>query len=166
VKNLKSRFDQETGTHGISLLVAGFKIHYVLHLARARGSAITIFTFLLKRQNSQTHTTIMSSLSISTNVSLDRFNTSDIISQVSKSISQIIGKPMAVNPFLYWTCLRIRRLMSFGGTKDPTAYEELVSIGGLSAGISKKLSSIVTNILDSKLSVPKFRFYIKLFDVK
>ncbi|KAL0344423.1 UNVERIFIED_CONTAM: B2 protein [Sesamum radiatum] len=48
--------------------------------------------------------------------------------------------------------------MAFGGTEQPAAYAELVSICGLSPD--------VTNILETKLSVPKSRFYLKFYDTK
>ena len=39
----------------------------------------------------------MPSLSISTNVPLEALNTSEILSEISKSVAKIIGKPEAVN---------------------------------------------------------------------
>jgi len=56
--------------------------------------------------------------------------------------------------------------MSFGGTEDPAAYGELVSIGGLNADVNKKLSAAVSAILETKLSVPKSRFFLKFYDTK
>jgi phenylpyruvate tautomerase len=53
--------------------------------------------------------------------------------------------------------------MAFGGTQEPAAYGELVSIGGLNPDVNKKLSA---SILESKLSVPKSRFYLKFYDSK
>jgi phenylpyruvate tautomerase len=56
--------------------------------------------------------------------------------------------------------------IAFGGTEQPAAYGELVSVGGLSGDVNKKLSSAIANILESKLSVPKSRFFLKFFDSK
>ncbi|GKD07762.1 macrophage migration inhibitory factor homolog isoform X2 [Tanacetum coccineum] len=56
--------------------------------------------------------------------------------------------------------------MAFGGTEEPAAYGEIVSIGGLNADVNKKLSAAVADILSSKLSVPKSRFFLKFFDAK
>jgi hypothetical protein len=56
--------------------------------------------------------------------------------------------------------------MAFGGTQEPTAYGELVSIGGLNPDVNKKLSAGIASILESKLSVPKSRFYLKFHDSK
>jgi hypothetical protein len=56
--------------------------------------------------------------------------------------------------------------MAFGGTQEPAAYGELVSIGGLNPDVNKKLSAGIASILESKLSVPKSRFYLKFYDSK
>lgn len=56
--------------------------------------------------------------------------------------------------------------MSFGGTEQPTAYGELVSIGGLSPDVNKKLCAAISNIVETKLNVPKSRFFLKFFDTK
>ncbi|RRT66338.1 hypothetical protein B296_00008805 [Ensete ventricosum] len=56
--------------------------------------------------------------------------------------------------------------MSFGGTEQPAAYGELVSIGGLNPDVNKKLSAAVAAILETKLSVPKTRFFLKFYDTK
>lgn len=56
--------------------------------------------------------------------------------------------------------------MSFGGTEQPAAYGELVSIGGLSPDVNKKLSAAISAILETKLSVPKSRFFLKFYDTK
>ena len=56
--------------------------------------------------------------------------------------------------------------MSFAGTEEPTAYGEIVSIGGLGPSVNKSISAAVAEILESKLSVPKSRFYLKFSDVK
>lgn len=56
--------------------------------------------------------------------------------------------------------------IAFGGTEEPAAYGELVSIGGLDADVNKKLSAEVAGILENKLSVPKSRFFLKFYDTK
>jgi len=104
----------------------------------------------------------MPSLSISTNVSLDGFNTSEILSETSKNVAKIIGKPEAY----VMVQLKGSVAISFGGTEEPAAYGELVSIGGLGSDTNKKLSSAIANVLETKLGVSKSRFYIKFYDVK
>ena len=56
--------------------------------------------------------------------------------------------------------------MSFGGTEQPAAYGELVSIGGLNPDVNKKLSAAIAAILENKLQVPKSRFFLKFYDTK
>jgi len=54
--------------------------------------------------------------------------------------------------------------ISLGGTEEPAASGELVSIGGLSPDVNKTLSSVVASILEKKLSVPKSRLFLKFYD--
>lgn len=56
--------------------------------------------------------------------------------------------------------------IAFGGTEQPAAYGELVSIGGLGPDVNKKLSAAIAAIIETKLSVPKSRFFLKFFDAK
>ena len=56
--------------------------------------------------------------------------------------------------------------ISFGGTEQPAAYGELVSIGGLNPSTNKELSAEISAILETKLSVPKSRFFLKFYDSK
>jgi phenylpyruvate tautomerase len=56
--------------------------------------------------------------------------------------------------------------MSFAASEEPSAYGELVSIGGIGPGINGKLSAAVAEILETKLSVSKSRFYVKFEDVQ
>lgn len=104
----------------------------------------------------------MPSLSISTNVPLEALNTSEILSEISKSVAKIIGKPEAY----VMVQLKGSVAISFGGTQEPAAYGELVSIGGLGSDTNKKLSAAIAATLESKVNVPKSRFYIKFYDVK
>ncbi|KAE8696497.1 Detected protein of confused Function [Hibiscus syriacus] len=56
--------------------------------------------------------------------------------------------------------------MSFGGTEQPAAYGELISIGGLNPDVNKKLSAAISAILETKLQVPPSRFFLKFYDTK
>eukprot|EP00850_Spirogloea_muscicola_P018822 SM000176S03153 [mRNA] locus=s176:202932:204254:- [translate_table: standard] len=104
----------------------------------------------------------MPTLNIQTNVPADGVVTSDILKDGSKAVSKIIGKPESY----VMVSLKAGVPMSFGGSEEPTAYGEVVSIGGLDAETNKKLSAAVCDILQSKLSVPPNRVYIKFYDVK
>ncbi|KAJ3676460.1 hypothetical protein LUZ60_003872 [Juncus effusus] len=104
----------------------------------------------------------MPCLDLSTNVSLEGVETSAILAEASKTVAKLIGKPEAYVMVL----LKGSVPMAFGGTEEPTAYGELVSIGSLSPDVNKKLSAGISAILESKLSVPKSRFYLKFYDSK
>jgi phenylpyruvate tautomerase len=54
--------------------------------------------------------------------------------------------------------------ISSGGTEEPEAYGELVSIGGLSTDMTKTLSSVLASILEKKYSVPKSRLFLIFYD--
>ena len=56
--------------------------------------------------------------------------------------------------------------MAFRGSEQSASYGELVSIGDLNPDVNKKVSVAVVDILSSKLSVPKSRFFLKIFDSK
>jgi len=104
----------------------------------------------------------MPSLNIQTNVPLDGVVTSDILKDASKAVARILGKPESY----VLISLRGGIPMSFGGTEEPAAYGELISIGGVGPATNKELSAAISEILETKLSVPPSRFYIKFFDVK
>ncbi|KAJ0235021.1 Tautomerase/MIF superfamily protein [Hirschfeldia incana] len=104
----------------------------------------------------------MPCLNISTNVSLDGVDTSSILSEATSSVAKIIGKPENYVMIV----LKGSVPMAFGGTEDPAAYGELVSIGGLNPDVNKKLSAAISAILETKLSVPKSRFFLKFYDTK
>lgn len=56
--------------------------------------------------------------------------------------------------------------IAFAGNEAPAAYGELMSIGGLGPSVNGKLSSIIAEILQTKLSIDGSRFYIKFYDVQ
>ncbi|CAD5194498.1 unnamed protein product, partial [Musa acuminata subsp. malaccensis] len=115
-----------------------------------------------KRRRTKSKQGRMPCLNLSTNVSLDGVDTSAILSEASKTVARLIGKPEAYVMIV----LKGSAPMSFGGTEQPAAYGELVSIGGLNADVNKKLSAAVAAILETKLSVPKSRFFLKFYDTK
>nr|CAD1828846.1 unnamed protein product [Ananas comosus var. bracteatus] len=104
----------------------------------------------------------MPCLNLSTNVSLEGVDTSAILAEATKIVANLIGKPEAYVMIV----LKGSVPMLFGGTEQPTAYGELVSIGGLNPDVNKKLSAAVASILETKLSIPKSRFYLKFYDTK
>ncbi|KAG9139174.1 hypothetical protein Leryth_024667 [Lithospermum erythrorhizon] len=104
----------------------------------------------------------MPCLNLSTNVSLDGVDSSSILSETTSLVSKILGKPEAYVMIV----LKGSVPMAFGGTEEPAAYGELVSIGGLNPDVNKKLSAAIANILEAKLNVPKSRFFLKFYDTK
>ncbi|KAG5243128.1 macrophage migration inhibitory factor [Salix suchowensis] len=102
----------------------------------------------------------MPALIISTNVSLDGVDTSSILSEATSEVAKIIGKPANYVMIVLKGSIPI----SFGGTQEPAAFGELVSIGGLNPDVNKNLSSAIASILEKTLSVPKSRLFLKLYD--
>ncbi|KAL2337676.1 hypothetical protein Fmac_012122 [Flemingia macrophylla] len=66
-------------------------------------------------------------LNITTNVPLDGVDTSSILSEATSSVASIIGKPEAYVMIVLKGSVPI----AFGGTEQPAAYGELLSIGVL-----------------------------------
>ncbi|OEL37443.1 hypothetical protein BAE44_0001539 [Dichanthelium oligosanthes] len=104
----------------------------------------------------------MPTLILSTNVPVDAVVAADILKDCSKALARIIGKPESY----VMVSLNGSVPMSFAASEEPTAYGELVSIGGIGPGVNGKLSAAVAEILETKLSVNKSRFYIKFDDVQ
>ncbi|ONK77123.1 uncharacterized protein A4U43_C02F3330 [Asparagus officinalis] len=104
----------------------------------------------------------MPCLNLFTNVSLDGVGTSSILSEATQTVAKIIGKPEAYVMILLNGSVPI----SFAGKEHPAAYGELTSIGGLNPDINKKLSAEIASIMETKLSVPKSRFYLKFNDTE
>uniref|UniRef100_A0A803MK27 Macrophage migration inhibitory factor family protein n=1 Tax=Chenopodium quinoa TaxID=63459 RepID=A0A803MK27_CHEQI len=104
----------------------------------------------------------MPCLNISTNANLDGVDTSSVLSEATSAVAKLIGKPEAY----VMVVLKGSVPMAFGGTEQPAAYGELVSIGGLNPDTNKKLSAAIASILETKLSVPKDRFFLKFYDTK
>ncbi|KAL5720905.1 phenylpyruvate tautomerase [Ranunculus cassubicifolius] len=104
----------------------------------------------------------MPCLNLSTNVNLDGIDTSSILSEATKTVAKIIGKPEAYVMIVLKGSIPI----AFGGTEQPAAYGELVSIGGLNPNTNKELSAAISEILLTKLSIPKNRFFLKFYDTK
>lgn len=54
--------------------------------------------------------------------------------------------------------------ISFNGNKEPAAYAEIVSMGGINREVKRKLISTLGSILQAKLSIPTARFFLKVYD--
>ncbi|XP_027336812.1 macrophage migration inhibitory factor homolog isoform X2 [Abrus precatorius] len=104
----------------------------------------------------------MPCLNLTTNVSLDGVDTSSILSEATSSVAAIICKPEAYVMIVLKGSVPI----SFGGNEQPAAYGELVSIGGINPSTNKKFSAAIASILETRLSVPKSRFFLKFYDTE
>ncbi|CAI9758867.1 unnamed protein product [Fraxinus pennsylvanica] len=102
----------------------------------------------------------MPCLDISTNVNLDGINTDSIFSELTKAVSQIIGKPEKFVMIL----LKGSVALTFGGNKEPAALAEIVSMGGINTEVKRKLIATLGLILENKLYIPRARFVLKVFD--
>ncbi|XP_057983347.1 uncharacterized protein LOC131168129 [Malania oleifera] len=103
----------------------------------------------------------MPCLDISTNVSLeDGVSTESLFSELTKVVSAIVGKPPAYVMVLLKGSVAIR----FGGNKEPAAFAEIVSMGGINSEVKRKLIAAIGTILESKLSIPPSRFVLKVHD--
>ncbi|KAG6410547.1 hypothetical protein SASPL_128608 [Salvia splendens] len=104
----------------------------------------------------------MPTLNLFTNVPVDGVVASDILKDATKAVAKIIGKPESYVMVLVNGGVPI----SFGGTEEPAAYGELISIGGLGPTVNAKLSSTIAEIIQTKLSIDSSRFYVKFYDVQ
>ncbi|ESW06634.1 hypothetical protein PHAVU_010G064100 [Phaseolus vulgaris] len=102
----------------------------------------------------------MPCLYISTNINLDGINIDPIFSQATTAVSTIIGKPEK----FVMVILKGSVPISFEGNKEPAAYAEIVSMGGINSEVKKNLIYSIGTILQTNLSIPRTRFFLKVFD--
>ncbi|RDX85718.1 hypothetical protein CR513_33048, partial [Mucuna pruriens] len=120
----------------------------------------------------------MPCLYITTNLNLDGVDTNPIFSQATTAVSTIIGKPeksllnvlgLYCDLFVYnvkfvMVILKSSVPISFEGNKEPAAYAEIVSMGGINSEVKRNLIATIGTILQSNLSIPRTRFFLKVFD--
>ncbi|AES92245.1 putative intramolecular oxidoreductase [Medicago truncatula] len=104
----------------------------------------------------------MPTLNLFTNVPVDPVIASNILRDATKAIANIIGRPES------YMCILVNGgvAIAFGGTEEPAAYGELISIGGLDPTVNAKLSSTIAQIIQTNLHIHSSRFYIKFSDVQ
>jgi phenylpyruvate tautomerase len=102
----------------------------------------------------------MPTLNITTNASIDRVESSDVVRELSKLTASLIGKP----EMYVMVSLRPDIVMSFGGSEDPCAYCELVSLGSIGGEKNKTISAGICAFLQGRLQVPPNRTYIHFID--
>ncbi|KAJ1688728.1 hypothetical protein LUZ63_012883 [Rhynchospora breviuscula] len=107
----------------------------------------------------------MPCLTLSTNVNLEGVDTSAVLAEATRVVADVIDKPQNVCLYVM-VVLKGSVPICFGGTQQPAAYGELVSIGGLDPVTNKKISAGIATILSKNLSIPKSRFFLLFFDTK
>ncbi|KAJ9694067.1 hypothetical protein PVL29_009850 [Vitis rotundifolia] len=95
----------------------------------------------------------MPCVDISTNVNLEGVDADPIFSDVTKAVASIIGKPENGSVAI-----------SFEGNKEPAAFAEIISMGGINSEVKRKLIATIGTILQTKLSIPRTRFFLKVYD--
>lgn len=70
------------------------------------------------------------------------------------------GKPEAY----VLVSLRSGTSLCFGGTEEPAAYGELLSIGAIGGEKNKAISKSISEVVSAKLGVPASRFYLSFHD--
>nr|GEW80215.1 macrophage migration inhibitory factor homolog [Tanacetum cinerariifolium] len=85
----------------------------------------------------------MPCVQISTNVCLDGVDTDPIFSEATKVVSQIIGRPEE----FVMVILKGSVPISFERNKEPAAYAEIISMGGIT---SEKRHKLVTNAFKNR----------------
>jgi phenylpyruvate tautomerase len=91
---------------------------------------------------------------------LDPESTRVMLSELSKSVSRLLGKPER------WvmTCLEPSASMTFAGTTDPTCYAEVKSIGVMTPNLTRQISAELCGLLSKHLKVAPSRTYIEFAD--
>ncbi|MFQ6664411.1 hypothetical protein Gotur_031537 [Gossypium turneri] len=103
----------------------------------------------------------MPCLYISTNLNLDEVDTDPLFSQATKAVASIIGRPEHFVMVILKGSLAIR----FNGNKEPAAYAEIVSMGGINREVKRRLIATLGTILENTLSIPTTRFVLKVYDI-
>ena len=101
----------------------------------------------------------MPRLTVQTNIADDKI-TDDLIRQLSAKVAQLLSKPeqyVAVH-------VQAGQRLSFGGTHEPAALIELVSIG-LPSDQTATISNALMSLLEDNLHIKADRMFLKFNDV-
>ncbi|XP_009782880.1 uncharacterized protein LOC107762576 [Nicotiana tabacum] len=102
----------------------------------------------------------MPCFNVSTNVNLDGVDTAPFFSEATKAVASIIGKPEK----FVMVVLKGSVNISFGGNKEPAAFAEIVSMGGINSDVKRNLIATLGTILQNNFSIPTTRFFLKVYD--
>lgn len=100
-------------------------------------------------------------LNIQTNLAVAPEARTLLLKRSSKLAAELLGKPEAY----MMVALKPEVPMLFAGSADPVAYLELHSIG-LSPDKTKILSKGLCELIESELSIPGARIYVKFHDAQ
>ncbi|CAL0324671.1 unnamed protein product [Lupinus luteus] len=76
------------------------------------------------------------------------------------AVARIIGRPEKFVMVILKGSLKL----TFGKNKEPAAFGELISMGGITKEVKRNLIATIGTILESKLSIPKERFILNVTD--
>ncbi|KAH9736773.1 LS1-like protein [Citrus sinensis] len=124
----------------------------------AKSSQVGLRPLLLNKRRRRRKK--MPCLYISTNVSLDGVDVDPIFADATRAVAQIIGRP----EHLVMVILKGSVAISFNGNKEPAAYAEIVSMGGINREVKRKLIATIGFILQARLCIRKERFFLKVYD--
>jgi len=97
---------------------------------------------------------------LETNVALDQDQVDSLLSQISRKLSQELGKP---ERYVMVQLVPSANLM-FDGNRQPAAYVELKSIG-LPETQTQPLAQSVCGVLEQQFGIPPDRVYIEFIDI-
>ncbi|XP_031129024.1 macrophage migration inhibitory factor homolog [Ipomoea triloba] len=102
----------------------------------------------------------MPCLDISTNVKLEDVDVESFSREATTAVATIIGKPEQFVMII----LKGSANITFGGSKEAAALAEIVSMGGITTQVKRELISTIGTIVENKLSIPRARFVLKVYD--
>ncbi|XP_021908729.1 macrophage migration inhibitory factor homolog [Carica papaya] len=102
----------------------------------------------------------MPCLYITTNVNLDAVDADPIYAETTQALSSIIGKPQ----HLVMVVMKGSTEIWFNENREAAAYAEVVSMGGINRQVKRKLIGAIGKILETHLSIPTTRFFLKVYD--
>lgn len=86
---------------------------------------------------------------------------SDAAKALSSAVAAATGKPESY----VLVSVRSGVTLCFGGTEEPAAYGELLSIGAIGGAKNAAISKAVSDVVAAKLGVPASRFYLSFHDM-
>eukprot|EP00640_Fibrocapsa_japonica_P006360 CAMPEP_0113942858 /NCGR_PEP_ID=MMETSP1339-20121228/13141_1 /TAXON_ID=94617 /ORGANISM="Fibrocapsa japonica" /LENGTH=177 /DNA_ID=CAMNT_0000947519 /DNA_START=41 /DNA_END=574 /DNA_ORIENTATION=+ /assembly_acc=CAM_ASM_000762 len=102
---------------------------------------------------------MMPSLLVQSNVVVDEEKEDAFLKEASSMVANGLGKPESY----VMVSLKFAK-MSFGGSKDPCAFVDLISLGRIEPDLNKEMSSKISELMNKHFGIPKNRLYVQFFD--